>query len=159
MPRPKRGARPTPEHAAPATPGRILIVEDEASTRDLLQMVLEGQGYVVEAVPDGASAVTRIQAGGIDLVLLDVLLPGLYGMAVLRQVRAAPGGERLPIVLLTALADEGHRRAGLAAGANDYVAKPFDLDDLLVRVRRWVRTGRGAPPSGRAPRDTTDRRA
>src|SRR5205807_8018942 len=115
-----------------------LVVGDEASTRELLQIALEAQGYRVETAPDGTSALARVQAGGIALVLLDVLLPGLYGLAVCRQIRAAPGGEQVPIVLLTALADPAQRRAGFAAGATDYVVKPFDVDDLLDRVRRWA---------------------
>jgi DNA-binding response OmpR family regulator len=148
--KPKRRGRSGGGPAAAATPRRILVVEDEPSTRELLALALEAEGHVVEAVPDGASAVTRIAAGGIDLVLLDVLLPGLYGLAVCRQVRATPGGETLPMLLLTALAGAGHRRAGLAAGANDYVVKPFDVDDLLNRVRRWLRP-RPGPAGGQRP--------
>src|SRR5690349_10888780 len=119
MAKPNRQAR-----AAAASPV-ILVVEDDASTRELLQLALGAQGYVVETVPDGARAVARVQAGGIDLVLLDVLLPGLYGLTVCRQLRAAPGGAPLPILLLTALTGPGHRQAGLAAGADDYIVKPF----------------------------------
>ena len=144
---PKQEARP-----AAASPV-VLVVEDEASTRELLELVLRAQGYVVETVPDGARAVTRVLAGGIDLVLLDVLLPGLYGLAVCRQLRAAPGGEQLPILLLTALTDPGHRRAGLAAGADDYIVKPFDIDDLLNRVRRWFQPPTPSSRRRRSPRD------
>lgn len=147
MPRSKRGTHSQAAGTAQNALGVVLVVEDEMSTRELLQLVLEAQGYRVETVPDGAAAVARIEAGGIGLVLLDVLLPGLYGMAVLRQVRAAPGGEHLPVLLLTALTGEGHRRSGLAAGATDYIVKPFDIDDLLQRVQRYLRPGRRPPIS------------
>lgn len=118
----------------------ILVVEDDALVCDVLQELLTREGYAVECVPDGAAGLMRVAAGGIDLVLLDVMLPGVNGIELCRQLRASEPAVYLPIIMLTAVAGERERHAGFEAGADDYVTKPFDATDLLDRVRVWVRT-------------------
>ncbi len=118
----------------------VLVVEDHPTTREMLHLLLEETGYRIESAPDGQSALTRIEAGGLDLVLLDRMMPGLDGLEVCRRVRARGDDVYLPIVMLTALASVEERHAGFAAGADDYVTKPFDADELLDRVDVWVRT-------------------
>ena len=117
----------------------ILVVEDDATVCEMLQILLEGDGYVVECAADGHSGLTRL-AGDIDLVLLGLMMPGMDGLELCRLVRAYEGDVYLPIIMLTALTDQQHRHAGFAAGADDYVTKPFDTADLLDRVEVWVRT-------------------
>ena len=116
----------------------VLVVEDEDALRELIEDVLLGAGYVPRGVADGAAALAAIEAGGIDLVLLDRDIPEVEGTEVCRRVRAARGEDYLPVIMLTALATESHRREGFAAGADDYVVKPFNLADLLDRVQVWV---------------------
>ena len=123
------------DHACPV----ILVVDDDPDIRDVLELQLEGESYVVETVADGAAAVQRIEAGGIDLVLLDLMLPELDGRQVCRRVRAGEGAVHLPIIMLTAQAGASDRHAGFEAGVDDYVRKPFNADELLDRVQVWLR--------------------
>ena len=120
----------------------ILLVEDEPSAAEVVQMMLEGVGYAVEVADDGASGLARIEAGGVELVILDVMLPGLNGLELCRRVRAAEGEVYLPIIILTARASEKQRQEGFLAGADDYVTKPVDYNELLARVQVWVRARR-----------------
>ena len=123
----------------PPTGPVILVIEDEPPVRDMLRTLLELEGYTVEIAADGAAGLARIEAGGIDLVLLDVMLPELDGLELCRQVRAHQGEGYLPILMLTALATEPQLLEGFAAGADDYVTKPFSAGVLLARVRRLLR--------------------
>ena len=116
-------------------PAVILVVEDDAATRDLLRELLESEGYTVASAADAAAGVARIEAGGIDLVLLDRRLPEMDGLALCRQVRARPDAVYLPIIMLTAVAGGEQSRTGYAAGVDDYLTKPFDIEELLDRVR------------------------
>ena len=125
-----------------ATRPLILIVEDDDSIAELLHILLDGAGYATERAADGTTGLARIQAGGVDLVLLDLMLPGLDGLALCRQVRADSAGAYLPIIMMTALISERQRLDGFAAGADDYVPKPFSTDELLARVQVWLRTRR-----------------
>ncbi|HEY7060479.1 MAG TPA: GAF domain-containing protein [Chloroflexota bacterium] len=119
----------------------VLVVEDEPDVRKTVCALLAEVGYAVEGVGDGEAALERIAAGGVDLVLLDLVLPGMDGVELCRQVRARAADEvYLPIIVLTGLADEAERRAGFAAGADDYVTKPFDAPDLFDRIDVWLRT-------------------
>jgi DNA-binding response OmpR family regulator len=120
----------------------ILVVEDDHTTRALLQELLEGAGYTVASAADGAAGQGRLEAGGIDLVVLDRRLPDRDGLEVCHWVRAREGSSEghVPIIMLTAGADEAEHHAGLVAGADDYVTKPFDIDELLERVQAWLRT-------------------
>lgn len=118
----------------------VLVVEDELPQRELLELMLGQAGYTVESVEDGAAALQRIEAGGLDLVLLDINIPELNGLEVARRVRESEDDVYLPIIMLTALANPGEQAAGFAAGADDYITKPFTMADVLNRVQVWTRT-------------------
>jgi len=120
----------------------ILVVEDEAHLAEGLQFNLEAEGHLVEVVADGGEASARLCAESeeIDLVLLDVILPGASGFEVARRARAA--GNYVPILMLTAKGEALDRVRGLEEGADDYLAKPFRLDELLARVRGLLRRRR-----------------
>ncbi len=112
---------------------RILVGEDDHDVSVLLTMVLADAGYAVELRGTGVDVLAAYETERPDIVLLDVTMPGaLDGIAVLRRIRAVDAD--VPVVLLTAKAREGDRVDGLRAGADDYVVKPFDVDDLLTRV-------------------------
>ena len=115
----------------------ILVVEDEPTIAIALQDDLEDEGYRVEAVSDGMTALEKMRTGGWDLVLLDVMLPGKDGFTVLREMRKA--GNQTPVILLTARGQEQDRVAGLSLGADDYVTKPFSRRELLLRVQAVLR--------------------
>ncbi|HEY7061991.1 MAG TPA: response regulator [Chloroflexota bacterium] len=123
-----------------AKPPVVLIVDDEASTRELVRELLEPEGYAVVEAGDGLAGAARIDQGSIDCVLLDVMLPDIDGLELCRQIRASETDEHLPIIMLTALGSDLQRHAGFAVGADDYVAKPFQLAELVDRVRVWTRT-------------------
>jgi DNA-binding response OmpR family regulator len=114
--------------SAPASPGRLLIVDDEEPVREVLGEYFSGQGYQVETAGSGAEALERVQRRRPDLVLLDVRMPGLDGVEVLKRLREVDG--RLPVVMITANEDEALARSMLSIGAFDYVAKPFDFGHL-----------------------------
>src|SRR5216684_4021673 len=118
----------------------ILVVEDDPATRELLRDLLEAAGYGVERAADGEEGLARVREGGIDLVLLDVMLPTMDGFEVCRRLRADHSDVYLPIIMLTAVATDEKRHDGFAAGADDFVAKPFALHDLLDRVQVWLQT-------------------
>jgi DNA-binding response OmpR family regulator len=123
----------------PTTP-RILVVDDEPDICTLLRRLLESADYQVETALDGGTALSRV-GEGFDLMLLDVMMPGLNGLQVCRRVRANEQGTYLPILMLTALGGEEHCHAGFAAGADDYITKPFSNHELLDRVQVWLRAG------------------
>lgn len=115
---------------------RIMIVDDIADNLILLQLVLEAEGYRTELAMSGGAALSSIQASPPDLVLLDVMMPGMNGFEVTKRLRESEHFSTLPIVLITADREIDLDRA-LAAGANDIIRKPVDLDELLVRVSAW----------------------
>jgi two-component system response regulator MprA len=116
---------------------RILVVDDELAVRESLRRALLLEGHQVELAADGREALATIARSAPDLVVLDVLMPELDGLEVSRRLRAA--GDRTPILMLTARAEVEDRVAGLDAGADDYLGKPFALDELLARVRALLR--------------------
>lgn len=116
---------------------RILIAEDDRAVRDSLQRALRLEGYDVESVTNGAEALTAIGDLAPDLLLLDVSMPIVDGLTVARVLRAE--GQQVPILMLTARVETRDRVAGLDAGADDYLAKPFDLEELFARVRALLR--------------------
>jgi len=120
----------------------ILVVDDDAPIRRMLERTLGAEGYDVVSAPDGGSALAAIEASAPDLVVLDVTMPGLGGLDVCRRLRSR--GLDLPILLLTARDGVPERVAGLDAGADDYVVKPFAADELLARIRALLRRGRTA---------------
>jgi two-component system, OmpR family, response regulator len=119
------------------TPIRALVVDDEPALTDLLSMALRYEGWDVKTAADGATAVTTARQFKPDVVLLDVMLPDLDGLAVLRRIRA--DDHDVPVVFLTAKDAVGDRVAGLTVGADDYVIKPFSLEEVVARLRALLR--------------------
>ena len=116
---------------------KILVVDDERAVRESLGRALELEGYDVELAADGGEALYRLEAVQPDAVILDVLMPGLDGLEVARRVRKT--GNRVPLLMLTAREAVQDRVAGLDAGADDYVTKPFALEELVARLRALLR--------------------
>ena len=116
---------------------QILVVDDEASIRELLSFNLKKNGYSVETAADGREALAK--AAGMDLVLLDIMLPAVDGLEVCRRLKADPQTSGIPIIMLTAKAEEIDRVLGLELGADDYVVKPFSMRELLARVKAVLR--------------------
>ncbi len=125
---------------------RILLVEDEESYREPLGYQLRREGYEVVAVEDGPSALEAFDRGGVDLVLLDLMLPGLSGTEVCRELRRRGS---VPVIMVTAKEGEVDKVVGLELGADDYVTKPYSFRELLARVRAVLR--RGGPSDDLAP--------
>ncbi len=118
-------------------PARVLVVEDEAPLAELLMMALRYEGWDVRSAGDGLSAVRTAREFGPDLVVLDVMLPDIDGLEVLRRLRA--GAARLPVLFLTAKDAVEDRIAGLTVGGDDYVTKPFSLEEVVARLRALLR--------------------
>jgi len=112
---------------------RILVAEDETRIASFVEKGLKSAGFGVETVADGVDALTLARSGEFDLLLLDIGLPGLDGLEVLRRLRA--DADSLPVIILTARDSASDTVAGFEGGANDYVAKPFRFDELLARIR------------------------
>lgn len=123
---------------------RILVVDDETTVRQTVVAYLEREGYTVYAAADGVSALEAFRAHGPDLIVLDIMLPGLDGLEVLRQVRQTSD---VYVLLLTARADETDKIVGLTVGADDYLTKPFSPRELVARIKAILRRGRGAVPA------------
>jgi two-component system response regulator MprA len=119
---------------------KILVVDDERAVRESLRRALELEGYDIELAEDGVDALARLMNGenaAPDVVILDVLMPGVDGLEVCRRLRRS--GSRVPVLMLTARDEVENRVAGLDAGADDYVSKPFALEELVARVRALLR--------------------
>jgi DNA-binding response OmpR family regulator len=129
------------------TPVRILLIDDDARIRELLQRYLSEQGFEVKAVADGREMAMALDRGRFDLWVLDLMLPGEDGLSILRRARVT--GETAPVILLTAKGDEIDRIIGLEMGADDYLPKPFNPRELVARIhailRRQARLPPGAP--------------
>ncbi|MEW5932819.1 MAG: response regulator [Bacillota bacterium] len=131
---------------------KVLIVEDEKPIAELVRFNLEKEGFQVETCYDGQDALRRVQADPPHLVILDLMLPGLDGLAVCREIRKT---SQVPILMLTARADEVDRVVGLELGADDYVTKPFSPRELVARVRAILRRV-AAPRAEEAPLRVAD---
>src|SRR5947209_15412565 len=116
---------------------KILVIEDEPGIVDFLERGLKAHGFDVSSAPDGVLGTERALAGGIDLVVLDMMLPGRSGLEVLAALRGAD--PTLPVIALTARGEIEDRVAGLDAGAVDYLTKPFSLSELAARIRAQLR--------------------
>ena len=123
----------------------VLVVEDEPDIRNLIVHHLTRDGFRCRAVASGAEALQRVRAAIPDLVVLDLMLPGMDGLDVCRRLRSDPASAGVPIIMLTAKADEVDRILGLEMGADDYVVKPFSPKELVARVRAVLRRARPAP--------------
>ncbi|MET9442988.1 response regulator transcription factor [Streptomyces sp. NPDC006610] len=143
----------------------LLLAEDDRAIRHALERALTLEGYDVTAVADGEEALAEAHRTPPDVLVLDVMMPGVDGLQVCRELRAE--GDRTPILMLTALVETADRIAGLDAGADDYVVKPFDVEEVFARLRALLRrTGAGAQgaagaqeaggPSAPAPAPVTD---
>lgn len=122
---------------------RLLLADDDRAIRESLERALELEGYFVTSVADGVEALSAIRRETPDLIILDVMMPGVDGLGVCRVVRA--DGVRVPILMLTARVELDARVAGLDAGADDYLAKPFELEELLARLRALLRRAPSEP--------------
>ncbi|MET7681194.1 response regulator transcription factor [Streptomyces sp. NPDC005423] len=118
-------------------PQTVLLAEDDRAIRHALERALTLEGYAVTAVADGVEALAQAHRTPPDVLLLDVMMPGIDGLQVCRVLRAE--GDRTPILMLTALVETADRIAGLDAGADDYVVKPFDVEEVFARLRALLR--------------------
>ena len=116
---------------------RILVVEDEAKLAQFIELELKYEGYEVQVARDGLTGLTTARENNFDLVILDWMLPGISGLEICRRLRLT--GNKVPIILVTAKDEVSDRVAGLDAGADDYVVKPFSVEELLARVRASLR--------------------
>ncbi len=117
-------------------PARVLVVDDERALRRLLRLYLSKEGFAVAEAENGADALSLLRRGGVDLALVDVMLPEVDGFEVVRRIRKE---STIPIILLTARGEETNRVAGLELGADDYVVKPFSAPEVIARVRAQLR--------------------
>jgi DNA-binding response OmpR family regulator len=129
---------------ASPTPPRVLVVEDEPNIRELVCLHLGHEGYVCEAEGDGTAALERTASERFDLLVLDVMLPGLDGLSLCRAVRNGQLNRDVPILMLTARREESDKVVGLESGADDYLTKPFGVRELVARARALLRRPRRA---------------
>ncbi|MEV1020298.1 response regulator transcription factor [Streptomyces sp. NPDC050264] len=137
--------------APPSSPSAptVLLAEDDRAIRNALARALTLEGYAVTAVADGVEALAAAHRTKPDILVLDVMMPGIDGLQVCRVLRAE--GDRTPILMLTALVETPDRIAGLDAGADDYVVKPFDVEEVFARLRALLRRTASAYAPGTGP--------
>ena len=128
---------------------KILVVDDEKDIVDLISYNLEKEGFIVFKAYDGEEALLIVKSGNIDLMILDLMLPGIQGMEVCKFIRKDPANANLPIIMLTAKGDEVDKILGLEMGADDYITKPFSVRELLARVRAVLRRFEPREESGK----------
>jgi phosphate regulon transcriptional regulator PhoB len=117
----------------------ILVIDDEQDLRELVSYNVKKEGFRVTAAADGEEGLEKLRKGSFDLVILDLMLPGLQGVEVCRMIRGNPKTEDIPVIMLTARADLGDKVRGLDTGADDYLTKPFSPRELIARVRALLR--------------------
>ncbi|CAL9471687.1 DNA-binding response regulator [Streptomyces sp. DH-12] len=134
-------------------PHTVLLAEDDRAIRNALERALTLEGYRVTAVADGVEALAQARRSRPDVLVLDVMMPGIDGLQVCRALRAE--GDRTPVLILTALVETADRIAGLDAGADDYVVKPFDVEEVFARLRALLRRAAPVPAEpGRAAQES-----
>ena len=121
---------------------RVLVVEDDEHIRDLIVLHLGLEGLETEAIADGQEALARANREGFDLVILDLMLPGVDGVSICRAIRREGPNQDVPVLMLTARREESDKVLGLESGADDYLAKPFGIRELVARVRALLRRPR-----------------
>jgi two-component system response regulator MprA len=131
-------------------PHRVLLADDDRPIRESLVRALELEGYQVNEVADGVAALAAARRAKFDVLIIDVMMPGVDGLGVCRVLRA--DGDATPVLMLTARVETADRVAGLDAGADDYLSKPFELDELLARLRALLR--RGSPDASETAQRT-----
>ena len=122
----------------------VLVVEDEPAQREVLVYNLEAEGYGVARAEDGDEALVLVQEAQPDVIILDWMLPGVSGIEVCRRLKANSGTRSIPVIMLTARGEEADRVRGLETGADDYVVKPYSVNELMARVRTQLRRVRPA---------------
>lgn len=125
---------------------RVLLIDDDARLRELLSSYLSQNGVTIEQAREGRAGLAALESGSFDAVLLDIMMPGIDGLSVLRKIREH---SRVPVLMLTAKGDEADRVVGLELGADDYVTKPFSSRELLARLRAVLRRTQPAAESER----------
>ncbi len=128
-------------------PVRVLVVEDEPNIRELVCLHLRHEGYVCDGVADGQAGLTKAQDETWDLLVLDLMLPGLDGLSLCRAVRNGRLNADVPILMLTARREEADKVVGLESGADDYLTKPFGVRELVARARALLRRPRSSAPA------------
>ncbi|HET9947846.1 MAG TPA: response regulator [Longimicrobiales bacterium] len=130
-----------PDDPAPPRAGRILVVDDEPHIRRVLSAMLGSEGFDVVLASDGAEGLSAVLSGRIDLVILDLFMPGANGLEVLAKIRSDPRKADTPVIILTAKGQDADREAALAGGANDFLTKPFSPKKLVARIREILDAG------------------
>lgn len=128
---------------------KVLIVDDEKDIVELITYNLKKEGFVTDSAPDGETALAKIKKGNYDLVILDLMLPGLQGIELCRILRNDPATSSLPVIMLTAKGEEVDKVVGLEMGADDYITKPFSPRELVARVNAVLRRAKERPAAGR----------
>ncbi|REL30886.1 response regulator transcription factor [Thalassotalea euphylliae] len=118
----------------------ILLVEDDADIVELIQLFLRNEGYHVVHVDDGAEVIGAVQLNQPDLIIMDIMLPNVDGLTCTQEIRQS---FNVPVIMLTALVEQGDKLAGLETGADDYLCKPFDIQELLLRIKALLRRTEG----------------
>jgi len=130
----------------------LLVVDDDREIRGLVSQFLTKHGFRVTQARDGKEATRALEASRVDLVVLDLMMPGEDGLSICRRLRSDPTTETLPIIMLTAMGEETDRVVGLEMGADDYLAKPFGPRELLARIKAVLRRSAGGPQAPGAPK-------
>lgn len=128
----------------------LLVVDDDREIRTLVGQFLTKHGYRVTGVRDGAEMLRTLEAARVDLIVLDLMLPGEDGLSLCRRLRAAPATAQIPVIMLTAMGEETDRIVGLEMGADDYLGKPFSPRELLARIKAVLRRAAAPPVAGTA---------
>lgn len=118
---------------------KILIVDDEYFLSETMKLRFEHEGYAVACAEDGNEALHQLREAGADLVIMDIMMPGLDGLAATRAIREDRKLKNTPVIVLTARARDEDRIASVQAGANDYLVKPFEVGDLIAKVQKWLK--------------------
>jgi two-component system phosphate regulon response regulator PhoB len=137
--------RPTPQGETARARKAIQVVEDDPAIRNVIRALLQDEGYLVSVSEDGVQGLAQVEKSRPDLLVLDGMIPGLNGLEICRRIRAHPSLSRLPILMISAKNSEVDRVLGLEAGADDYLAKPFQPAELSARIRALLRRADAAP--------------